>query len=81
VQRSKKYSLLSDEEILELYISGVKPGDKHYLNLELVERGLFDKAERQKVEANRKSLFSSKKFIFTVVALGILIIRYLERYL
>ncbi|MDA7742223.1 hypothetical protein N8865_01245 [Francisellaceae bacterium] len=81
LERSKKYANYTDEELIQLFVQDVKGQNAHYLDVELIHRGLLDEAEQAKV-SKVKSKPKKSKFliILPLIFLGMLIARYFKQY-
>jgi hypothetical protein len=76
MQRSKKYIQYTDQQIIDLYVEGVKNEDRHFLDVEIIERGLAVKADKERKSTVRKNLFSFKKIAGVLVLLVLFLMRY-----
>jgi hypothetical protein len=76
MQRSKKYIQYTDQQIIDLHVAGVEHKHRHFLDLEIRERGLVVKADKERKNAVRKNHFSFKKMAGALVILVLLLMRY-----
>ena len=80
LQRSKKYSTYSDDQLIKLFGDDSLKGDnKHFLHVELMYRDLLEKAEHQKPLPKKSKPKSMKMILAGVVVAALLLMRVLQR--
>ncbi len=79
LQRSKKYSTYSDDQLIDLFChDGLKGQNKHFLYVELEFRQLLQKAEQQKVLQDKSKPRNVKMIIFTLIMAAAFSIRFIK---
>ncbi len=80
LQRSKKYSTYTDEQLIKLFgDDSLKGNNKHYLLVELRHRELLEKAEQQKPLIKKSKPKSKKMILAGVVVAALILMRVLQR--
>lgn len=80
LQRSKKYTTYSDEQLIKLFSDdSLMDDNKHFLHVELIHRDLLEKAEQQKPLIKKSKPKSKKVILAGIIFSAFLLMRVVQR--